>query len=203
MATVLDVSFLGNIMPIWVLILVFAIVYALLVATKALGDNKNIAAIVAIVVAIAAILSKRVVAFIGVFIPWIVVAFIFLIFLIIAMRMFHGDVTSIQFPFPAATLGWIIFIFVLVIGIGSFASVVGPSQVEVTEGAPAMNASTGTTTASGSTGTTVQKDYSTRVGSTFYHPKILGFILIILVAVFGMALLTTVPSKPEGNGGHH
>ncbi len=210
MATMLDVSFLGNLMPIWILILVFAIVYALLSVTKAVGENKNIQAIIALVVAIASILSSKVISFISVFIPWIVVFFIFVIMLIIGFRIFQGDVTSIKMPFPKQTMGWIIFLIIVAIALGSFASIVGPSQVAVTEGGTAINASTGATSGSSATATTLPghtTDYGKRVGSAFYNPKVLGFILIILIAVFGIALLTSVSTKivqdDNGNGGHH
>lgn len=210
MATMLDVSFLGTIMPIWIFILVFAIVYALLNVTKATGDNRNIQAIIALVVAIASVLSSRVVSFISVFIPWIVVFFIFIVFMIVAFRIFQGDVTHIKFPFPKMTTGWIILIFMLIIGFGSLASIVGQDQVAVTEGGTTrINESTSTRENVPATGTAPAQttDYGTRLGSAFYHPKVLGFLLIILLAVFAMMLLTTTPNKigneDEGGNGHH
>ena len=79
MANPIDVGFLGNFAPIFILILVFAIVYGILNATNVLGNNKSIQAIVAIVFGILAIMSSKIIVFFKLFFPWITVFLIFIV----------------------------------------------------------------------------------------------------------------------------
>ncbi len=193
MATFLDVGFLERFMPIFVLILVFAIIYALLNLTNAVGDNKNIQAIVSIIIAILAIISKKITLWFSLFFPWMVLFLVFMVFLIAAFRMFGG--TEIKFPIPKQTWGWIIFIVLMVIIISSLVPIMGPQALTYTEGDTSVTVQKNTTEAAPVRGEsdTVEQ----RTGSAIFHPTMLGFILVILVAAIGIGSLTAVPKPPE------
>ena len=88
MATVLDLGLLQKFEIIFPFLLVFVIVYAILSSTKFLGENKGIHSLIALAMAIMILFSATTREIINVMSPWFVVLFIFILFVLLAFKLF-------------------------------------------------------------------------------------------------------------------
>ena len=162
MATFLDVAGLQYFSNFFVFILVWLGVVAVLMGTKAFGDNKVIVWIIGLVVGLLVWLSPLAIGSIKFIIPWFGVIFIFILFLAMATKLF--GVSGNQF----ADLKWIIVVIII------FGLIIGAlSYVREESGIP---------------GNETSDDYS-KSTSIIFHPRMVGMIFILLVAVFTIALL--------------
>lgn len=169
MATFLDVSGLQAFSQIFVFVLVILAVYAVFAYNNAFGGAKWIAWLIAFVVAIFVILSDLLTGLIQHIAPWFAVLFIFVIFITMASKIF-GATTS-----DVAEYKWILFAVVIIIFIvGSLLyirkEITVPGDLDE-EGNEIKEASYVTTS------------------NFIFHPKIMGIIFVLLVAVFTIALL--------------
>ena len=88
MATFLDVAGLQMFSDFFVFILVWLAIVAILTATKALGDNKAVHWIIGLIIGLLVWLSPIAIGSIKFIIPWFGVIFIFVLFFIMALRLF-------------------------------------------------------------------------------------------------------------------
>jgi hypothetical protein len=185
MVTILDVGLLQNFTIIFSLVFVIAIVYGIFQMGNIFGDNKGLHALIALLVGLMVVMVPNITKIIGVMIPWFVLLFVFILFLIIAYKIFgasDADVLSVLKVDNVVI--WVIIIIAIVIVIGSFSSVYGQNMLSKT--------TSNTTSGSTLTGTGQASDtgsYSQNVSATFFHPQVLGMIFIMLVAVFTISLL--------------
>src|SRR3989344_1154605 len=181
MVTVLESGLLENFTIIFSLVFVIAIVYGVFQMGKVFGDNKGLHALIALIVGLLVIMVPDITKIIAVMIPWFTLLFIFILFLILAYKIFGAsdeDVLSVL-KVDHVTI-WVIIIIAIVIVIASFSNVYGQKLLESPGGNDTRVASdVGTATGS----------FSQNVGATFFHPKVLGMIFILLVAVFTISLL--------------
>lgn len=210
MATVLDIGLLQNFSIVFAMVLVIAIVYGLLQFTKAFHGSKGLHILIAFIIGLLIILTPDVTKVISVMIPWFTLLFIFLIFLLMAYKIFgatDADISGVIRTDRAVI--WVIVIIAIIIVISSFSSVYGQRFLaQTTPGTPAQVASgaeqlgvvsdTGATTYPGmqTTGTT---SFSGNLAASFFHPKILGLIFLFLVGVFTIAILA-MESRDIGGG---
>ena len=191
MATPINIGLLESFSPVFVFIFVFAISYAVLGLTGVLGkDNKNIHGIVAFCIAIFLSLSVRPKAIITDMVPWFALVIVFFMFLMLAMRFVFGekgDRMMINVLGSESGAGWWVFIAIIGILIISLSSSVGPS---VTSTSNESTAGINVTTAGGSTQT---GNWQTNVLNTMYHPKVLGTIIILVIALAAIRLLSSIP----------
>ena len=169
MATFLDVSGLAAFSKIFVFLLVLLAVYAVFAMNKAFGQAKWISWIISLVVAIFVILSDVASGIIQYVSPWFAVLFFFIIFITMASRIF--GTTSPDFgQYKGAFLAIIVIIFI-----------VGALMYVRTQ-----------TTLPGDLDEdgNVIKDAEYVTSSNFFlHPKMMGIIFTLLVAIFTVALL--------------
>lgn len=187
MATLLDAAILEHFTQIFSMVLVIAVVYGILQFTKAMEGSKGLHILIAFVFGLLVLLIPDVSKLIGTMLPWFTLFFIFILFLLVSYKIFGVTDDDISHYLKGdRTLGWVIFIICLVIVIASFANVYGqrlltPGQQPATTGDDGLLVTPGTDVSS--------TKFSSNLGATFFHPKILGLILVFLIAVFTIAIL--------------
>ena len=178
MATILDITALESFSLLFSFLFVLVIVFAFLSYSKFLGDNKGIHALIALLISIMTLFSDSVVKAINLMAPWFVLLFVFALFMIMAFKVFgttDSDIMSVLVNPEYRYIIWWVVAIGIVIGIGSLTSTVWGG------GAPVYNESA---TDVGTTG-------ASAFWGTIFHPKVLGLILIFLIAMFTISKLTT------------
>lgn len=201
----LDVGFLGYFSPIFVFILIFTMVYGALQFTKLLGDNKILHAGIALVIAIIFLFSASAITVITFIAPWFTLLFIFIIFILIAYKLFGATDDQIKTVITKASalqytiLALAIIILLLGLGAGFGQELLGYSA-DISESRDAAVEAVEGGTATGS--------YQQNLVATLFHPKILGMILILVIAAFTIRAMTPKlrpdwPYEDSDSGGHH
>ncbi len=181
MATVLDLGFLKVFDVVFAFVLLWSIVFAILQKTKAVSEQMGINAVIAAAVGFLAVLSRKLVEVLVFAVPWFAVAIIFLVLIILIFQIF--GVTDVSGAVKDKTVQWsLIGVGLLIIG-ASFANVFGQSLLQDVAGAQAAPAE-----GAGGTGTTVS--YQQNLFATIFHPKVLGAIVLFIVAIFAVVLLS-------------
>jgi uncharacterized membrane protein YgcG len=167
--------------------LVFALVGALLLKTKVLGDNKVIPWFIAAMLGLLTLLSEDVVKLINFMSPWFVVVFIFLILLVLTYRLFGvTEQNIVDYMINDRTINWALLAIGLAIIGGGIFNVFGERALEATEG-----------------GEISETGFETNLFKTLFSPKILGLILIFGIAIFTIGFLGGGGSESGGGGGGH
>jgi uncharacterized membrane protein YozB (DUF420 family) len=161
MATFLDITALENFSVIFVFLLVWIIVYAILLYTKVLGQNQFVSIITGLVFAILAIMSPLATLIVKSIIPFVAVVLILVIIVTSTSGMF-GKVDVDSLP---GLKGVVIVILVIALIVGSLAIV--RENIEVPERG---------------------EDFG-KVSTVIFHPNFLGMVLLLLIAVFTVGLL--------------
>ncbi|MBW2985044.1 hypothetical protein KY313_00100 [Candidatus Woesearchaeota archaeon] len=174
-----DVGLLENFVVIFPFLLVWVIVFGVLSSTKTFGDNKGIHAIIGLSLAFLFILSKNAVAAVNMASPWFVLLFLFIIFTIMAFKVFgatDADVMSVMRNPEFKFIGTWVGIFSIIIIFASIANVHGQKLLE--EGGVE-----GEVIESGE-GSVASGSFQENLWNTLFHPKVLGLILMLLIASF-------------------
>lgn len=182
MATFLDLMLLERFAVIFSMLLVFVFVLGALRSTKALGNNAGIHALIAIILAIFVLFFPNIGKFIATVAPWFVVMFIFIVFVLVAVKLFgvtDVDIANVMRSKRAITT-WIILLSVAIVLIAG-SNVWGGQFL-------AYTATNNTTYISGNA-STATGSVPTNVGATIFHPKVLGLMVVLLIAVFAVILL--------------
>ncbi len=186
MATLLESSLLENIAPILSLLFVMAVVFGIFSVTKLFGDNRGIHILIAFILGIMVLLVPGINSLIVTMMPWFTFLFIFIVFMLLAYKIFGATDADIVGVLKAdRTIGWLILIVCVIIAAGSMAKVYGQQLLPITT-APAEGVEAGATPIA--TGA-----FGSNLAATLFHPKILGFGLIMIIAVFAMAILAMKP----------
>jgi len=160
MATFLDVTGLEHFTNIFVFLFVWLVVYATLLWSKVLGDNKIVITLTGLLLGIFVLISPIATNVVAGVAPFLAVIFVLVLLLNIASKMLGGDIES----FPALKgIFLVLIVIVIIVGIG----VKLREEVSIPE---------------------TQKDLSKTINLIF-HPTFLGTVLILAVAVFTIALL--------------
>lgn len=163
MATFLDVTGLQYFSSIFVFIFVWLVVYATLLWTRILGDNKFIDALVGLLLAIFVLISPVATSIVAEVAPFLAVVFLFIVLINVASKMLGADIEA----FPALKGVFLVFIILIIIiaaGVKIREKVNVPSET--------------------------QKDLSKTINLIF-HPTFLGTVLIFAIAIFTIALLAS------------
>ncbi len=200
MAAFLDVGILGYFRVIFTMILIFVIVYGLLAWTKPFGGSgTGMYALIAIAFAVLSITSTGVLALVSFMTPWFFVV-IFVGFFILFMLMIFGlkdkDLTAGKTP-QLRTWVMIVTIVILLFGLGSafgqktLDQGTGTTGTTTTTTVTANGSGIGNTNITGAPEATASSNFGTNALNTLVNPQVLGFIAIMLVAVFTVFLLTS------------
>ncbi len=183
MATILDLGLVSGFSIVFSWILIFVIIFAVLqkngFITKSLGLNGAIAAIAAFLVSF----SKPAVAIINNIIPWLTIAIIFGILLLLLFHVFGLREEALPELIKDKAVYWAILGVVIVIILGAIGQVFGQSFTEAAfeSGQVADSEANGASTGS----------FQANLYSILFNPKVLGVIVIFVIAVFAVFLLTT------------
>ncbi|MFC1722906.1 hypothetical protein ACFL0V_02105 [Nanoarchaeota archaeon] len=183
MATFLDIGLLSHVKVIFPLLLVFVIVFAVLTKSEILGDNKGLASLASLAVAMMMLFVPGVVDVFSIMAPWFVVIML-LIFMFTVVLLFLGTSPGeiAEYANSWGIVHWFLLIIALIIFIGSIGSVYGESMLPYSGGAVADG---GNATAGTDTG-----DFNSNVGRVIFHPKTLGMIIILVTAALAIRLLS-------------
>ncbi|MBI2656229.1 hypothetical protein HYX03_00640 [Candidatus Woesearchaeota archaeon] len=163
MATFLDVTGLQYFSSIFVFLFVWIVVYAILLWTKVLGDNKFVHALIGLLLAIFVLISPIATSIVADVAPFLAVIFLFIILVSVASQMLGANIEA----FPALKGIFLVFMVIIIIvaaGVKIREQVNVPSET--------------------------QKDLSKTINLIF-HPTFLGTVLILAIAVFTIALLAS------------
>lgn len=175
-------ALLENFSIIFTLILVMVVVYGIMQWSKMLGESKGLHLLIALVFGLFVIMIPDVTEVISVMIPWFVLLFIFAILMIMAYKIFGATDSDVRSALVGdRTVIWVVIIIGIIIVIGSFSSVYGQRMLSGSDNAPSDDEGMRGSTASGS--------FASNIGATFFHPKVIGLLFILLVAVFTVAIL--------------
>ena len=163
MATFLDVTGLQYFSSIFVFLFVWLVVYAVLLWTKVLGDNKVIHALIGLLLAIFVLVSPIATSVVADVAPFVAVVFLFIVLISVATTMLGANIEA----FPA--LRGVLLVFIILI-------IIVAAGVKVREQANVPSST--------------QTDLSKTVNLIF-HPTFLGTILVFAIAVFTIALLAS------------
>ncbi|MBD3310820.1 hypothetical protein GF351_06400 [Candidatus Woesearchaeota archaeon] len=174
MATPLDIGLLQNFSIIFPFLLVVIVVFGILSYSKLFGENAVVHGVIAIVLGVMVLFSGIAVKTINRMAPWFVLVFIFFMFLMIAYMMFGTSQAEVASWITSPGGFYLILTVVLIIGIGSLASV----YFEQEESLPGDDAEAGE----------AESDF----WNTIFHPKVLGMALILLIGLFTIQKLASV-----------
>lgn len=205
MATFLDISGLSFFSSIFTFLLVFIVVYALLSWAKILGSNSGIHALIALSLAVLFMFSKDAISLVNYVVPWFTIMFIAILLILMAYALFNpgANIFSLLVEGGRHTtvIYWIVSmaVVIMLLGLGNtYGQKVGPYLNG--DGANAVDYSlsgeNGTNIISGAsdnfrgTGQVDTGDYTTNLGATIFHPKMLGIMFILLLGAFTILLIT-------------
>jgi len=167
MATFLDVTGLQHFSAIFVFLFVIVAVWALLTYTKVMGEHQWVVGIAAVLIGIFVIISPIATKVVQNVAPWFAVLFVFLVLVTVATKMV-GD-AQLDFMKP---LFMILVIVILIMGAGTTirSNIIVPGDNE--------------------SSVDFNRDYS-QTSTIIFHPKFMGMMLILAIAIFTIALLVT------------
>jgi len=182
MVTPLDISALQQFSGIFPFLLVLVLIYAILTRTEWFKEKQGMAALIAVIAAIMTLFSGIAIKTINLMAPWFVLFVIFGVLLILAYMAFGIDkdtifktITGVEY---GGAFGFWVLAIMLIIGVGSLFTVV--------------NEEVGFRKLTAENGSAVERP-SEEFGfwQTLFHPKILGMLLVLLVAFFTIGKMTS------------
>ncbi len=181
MATPLDIGALKQFSGVFSFMFVLVLVYAVLSVTSWFKERKGLAGLVALLAAFLTLFSSIATKTINLMAPWFVLFVIFTVLFIMVFMIFGYDTKAITDFVSSGEFGvgiWVMAIM-LIIGIGSLVAVVNEEIgfQKLTEGNATMDGGQPTT-----------NDFG--FWQTLFHPKILGMVLVLLIAYFTVKGLT-------------
>jgi len=170
MATFLDVTGLAQFSTLFVFVLVLLIVYVVIAVSRVFGQTSNaIAWLVAFIVAVLVIISPIATGAIAYISPWFGLIFVFVMFAAIAVKILGGTDSNIESMPALRSVLVVAILIVLIFGVLSYVR-----ERTVLPGDNETSSDIG--------------EYTKSVNIIF-HPKILGGIAVLLIAIFTIALL--------------
>lgn len=181
MATMLDISLFQTFSSLFAFLFVFVLVFAIL-ELRNFFKSSGLHALIALFISTMVATSSNVMPLIAWMTPWFVMVILFFVFVML-ITSFVG-VSEVGFVkglggetgFTVAMLVVIGIIFAAALG-----NIYGQQALELTTDQQNITAATGVPTAAGT--------FRENVASVFFHPKILGMILVLLIAAFTIRLM--------------
>lgn len=177
-------NLLANFSSIFSFLFILIVVYALTEYTKLFGENQGIHAIMALAIAVLTLMLSGVIEVINIIVPWFALIFIFMALIIMAFKFFgvsDENLLSTVTGKNQTVMWWIIFIAVII-----FLGAIGRVYFTSGEFGPRTNESM----IAGTNATSVAGLGQGAFWATIFHPKILGLIIILLIASFAIRTLS-------------
>jgi hypothetical protein len=190
MATFFDVALLSKFSIIFTFLLVFAIVFALLEFLKIFGANKGLHAIIAFSVAMLMIFSKSAVQIVNMTVPWFMIFLIIAVFGLVGYKLFAGPDVDLSILHQTTGLRTFVIIIVSVVFIVALGVVFGQNIGPYLEGRSNTTGTTGGEVIDGETASTATGSFTENLTATLFHPKVVGMLVILLIALFAVLFLS-------------
>jgi hypothetical protein len=178
MATLLDTSLLSLFMPVFIFLLVFVIIYALLSKTQIFGKEKVAALnfMAAVCIAAVSVFAGSLTKVITTITPWIV-------FIIIILFIIFGLYTwlGVKNEEIWTTIGGNITIFIIIL----IVVLIGLVTAFEKEISPFLGQSSSSSTVVADGANSVQKEAI----ATLIHPRVIGALIILVVAAISVKLI--------------
>ena len=129
-----------------------------------MGDNKGVHIILGLVVALLVILSPIATGAIAFISPWFALLFVLLVFVLVALKVFGISTAELESAGQLKVAFLAVVLLVLVVGLLAYIR----EESSIPEGE--------------------EIDYS-KTASIIFHPKVLGIVFILLIAVFTIVLM--------------
>jgi hypothetical protein len=182
MATMFDLSLFQSFSNLFAFLFVFVLVFGVLELRNFL-KNSGLHALIALFISTLVATSSNVMPMIAWMTPWFVMLIVFFVFLILMLRFIGLEETQIVSGLGGKTgLTVSMLIIVSIIFIAALGHIYGQQTLELTTGPQNV---TGATGAPG----TVGESFRENVAAVFFHPKILGLLLVLLIGAFTVRLL--------------
>lgn len=177
MANILQIDLLAYFLPIFSLLFIWVISYALLKKTGILGANDTLNIVAATSVAVIFMVTSEAMQLVKEIIPWFIILVIVLI-MIFSIFIFLGEETAFKETIGPTMLGWSIIAILAGIFLFAFAKVFGD---------PVHSIYAGSEGASGGLGG--------EIGRAVFHPKVLGAVFLLLIAGQAIKLIVNAQKK--------
>lgn len=201
MASLLDVTLLSHFSEVFVFLFIFVLVYAILKLTKVLGDSPGLIGLLAITSAFMFMFSSKAIAMVTFMVPWFTLLAVFIMLIILNYRILGGEGGVMSALVDAKkhkmVVYWIVIIGIIIVlmALGqNYGQSVGP-YLDDEGNTVYRNSSSPIESISGigdtyrGTGDVDTGDFNTNLGATIFHPKVLGMILILIIASFTMMFM--------------
>ncbi len=176
MASFLDIGILDYFAPAFVFLLVFGVLFALLEKTKVFGEKTGINSLVAFAISLLFLLTPDLVGIVKVITPWFTILFIFVL-LIIMLFLFVGvKESAVAEAFSERGMVWIILLVAFIIFFYALTQVYG-AQIQTIYG--------------GAGESTGDSNVAQQVGKIIFHPRILGMIVLLLIAAQAVRFISS------------
>ena len=174
MATLLDsIALFENFSIIFVWLLVFTMIYAILSWKKPLGENNSVNTLLSLAISSVFLFSQDAAKVVQTALPWFVIMVFVFVFMTIGKEAFGAKWTT---GLPQNIGVWIIILSIIIV-IWSISSVFGQRALEQTTNTTEVAAAT-------RSGSVASGNFSDNFSNTFYHPKVLGMLLILFISIF-------------------
>ncbi|PLW79875.1 hypothetical protein C0585_05465 [Candidatus Woesearchaeota archaeon] len=198
MASLLDVTLMNQFSQVFVFLFVTVITFAILKMTKVLGENQALNGLIALAVGVMFMFSDNAIDMVTFMIPWFVLMAVFIMLIVLNYRILGGEggVVDLLGAKHKTVVYWIIIGGVLIVLMGlanNYGQTVGPYLPDDGEDSATgtyYNSSNPTQSVSGiadsarGTGEVDTDDFMNNLGATLFHPKVLGLVLILVIASF-------------------
>jgi hypothetical protein len=116
-------------------------------------------------------------------IPWFTIAIIFLVLLLLLFQILGAKEGDIKKSIGDTSVQWTLIGIGIVIIVAAFGNVLGPKLTESSsqQGATVINATGGTGTST---------NFQSNVTAILFNPKVLGMIILFVIAIFAVVLLS-------------
>ncbi len=188
----MDVGILKYFLPIITFLFVFTFAYAILEKTKILGsEQKGLSAVIAFVLAIIFVLTPGAMRIINFMIPWLLVLFFFVIFIVVIFMFLGVSTEDISRVMGSSAVVSTIITIAVILFLIAFANVYGEAIKEVKGG----KTTNGNVTTIDGEEISASGEIGVSVLDIIFNPKVLAAALILLIASQAMRLLSISPKK--------
>jgi hypothetical protein len=179
MASLFDISLLNSFSNIFVILFIFTAVYGVLMFKKPFGEIKGVYALLAATVALIFIFSQDAIEVIKETVPWFVIMMVVLVFMALITRSY--GIVDLPETITGSLGTWVFIVCIIVLMITVSMRIgqkAGPFLSNTTMNPDSVTA--------GSSGDVGSGNFGQNFGATLFHPKVLAFMLIIIVSTFAV-----------------
>lgn len=188
MATPIDLGVVSTLAYLFPFLLVTIVTYAIMGKAEIFSNNKGIHLIVAVFLGMILLFSPIVIKSINAMAPWFVLLFLIILFLLITYQLFgikESTITEIVTGKEyGSTFAWWVIVIIIIIAAANIGKVVSEEKTNTQTQMTGINEQPQTTT-------TTQLPSE---ANTLLNPKILGGIVLLLIALFTVVNLAGKPS---------